>query len=73
MINKQMLYIYVSSDAPYAYGRDLDNERRIDYAPDGTPRGIEITCVSHGVNLDDLPRSVEIGHLLKNRNIKIYA
>jgi len=43
------------SDAPYAYGKDLDTERRIDYDANGKPRGIEITCVSHGVNLDDLP------------------
>ena len=36
--------IYISlAKAPYAYGKDLDKERRIDYAADGTPIGVEIT------------------------------
>jgi uncharacterized protein YuzE len=26
-------------DAPYAYGEDIDRERRVDYAQDGTPSG----------------------------------
>lgn len=66
------IYIYLS-DAPYAYGKDLDTERRIDYAEDGTIRGVELTCVSHGVNLDDLPYAKEIERLLRDKNIKIFA
>ena len=30
------IYIYLS-DAPYAYGKNLDHERRIDFAKGGTP------------------------------------
>jgi len=66
------IYIRLTDD-PYAYGKDLDHERRIDYAANGEPRGIEITCVSHGVNLDDLPHEHEIEQLLKKENIKIFA
>jgi uncharacterized protein YuzE len=48
------LYV-VLSDAPYAYGRDLDDSRRIDYSQDGSVIGIEILFPSQGVNLKDLP------------------
>jgi uncharacterized protein YuzE len=66
------IYIYLTN-APYAYGKDLDSERRIDYATDGTPIGVEITCVSAGVNVEDLPRSAEIAKLLERLHIKVYA
>ncbi len=58
--------IYISlSNKPYAYGKDLDDERRIDYAADSTPIGVELLCVSKGVNLDGLPRKEEIAEFLK--------
>lgn len=58
---------------PYAYGRDLDAERRIDYARDGTPIGVEITCVRSGVNLDGMPARDEIAAVLHDLNIPIYT
>ena len=66
------IYIYFS-DAPYAYGKDLDTERRVDYAIDGTPRGVELLCVSDGVNVDDLPRKDEIAEILEINGIKAYT
>ncbi|GAH63036.1 unnamed protein product [marine sediment metagenome] len=48
------------SNEPYAYGKDLDNERRIDYDVYGNPRGIELLCVSTGLITDDLPNRAEI-------------
>jgi len=64
--------IYVRlNNKPYAYGKDLDTERRIDYGPDGKPRGIEITCVSQGVNLYDLPYREEIERQLSAYKINI--
>ena len=66
------IYIYLS-DAPYAYGKDLDNERRIDYGANGEPRGVELLCVSDGVNMHDLPQSEEISRLLEGKNIKVFA
>ena len=68
----QALYIRLS-DQPYAYGRDLDNERRIDYAIDGTPIGVEITCAMAGVNLDDLPQREKILAILHDLNLPVYA
>ena len=66
--------IYITlAKAPYAYGKDLGAERRVDFAADGTPIGVEITCVSAGVEVEDLPRSAEIAKLLGRRNIKVYA
>ena len=66
------IYIYLS-DKPYSYGKDLDNERRIDYDSDNKPRGIELLCVSQGVTMDDLPQASAIERLLGDLNIKVYA
>lgn len=65
------IYIYLS-DKSYAYGKDLDDERRIDYASDNTPIGVELLCVSKGVNLYDLPSVYEIAQVLEDTGIKIY-
>ena len=64
------IYIYLS-EKPYAYGTDLDDDRRIDYASDNTPIGVELLCVSDGVNLDSLPRIDEIAEVLEDEGIKI--
>lgn len=48
------LYLAVS-DAPYAYGKDIDDSRRVDYAEDGTVIGIEILFPSQGIDLRGLP------------------
>jgi uncharacterized protein YuzE len=66
------LYIQLA-DKPYAFGEDLDRERRIDYAADNTPIGVELTCVRSGVSLNDLPAAVEIAALLRKLDIPIYA
>jgi uncharacterized protein YuzE len=48
------LYVYLG-DRPYGYGRDLDEARRVDYSPDGTPRGLEfLSPKTVGVDLRDL-------------------
>jgi uncharacterized protein YuzE len=66
------IYIYIS-DAPYAYGRDLDDERRVDFDSTGKPRGIELLCVSTGVITDDLPFRAEVERILGENHIKVYA
>ena len=66
------VYIYLSEES-YAYGKDLDSERRIDYAADDTPIGIELLCVSKGVNPDDLPEQNRIIKLLEKSHIKVFA
>jgi len=68
------IYIYLS-EKPYAYGTDLDDERRIDYASDNTPIGVELLCVSDGVNLDGLPYVYvdEIAEVLEAEGINIYV
>jgi uncharacterized protein YuzE len=66
------VYIYLSSK-PYAYGEDLDDERRVDYASDHTPIGVELLGVSMGVNVENLPYSDQISELLERNDIKIYA
>ena len=65
--------IYIKlSNMPYAYGKDLDDLRRIDYDSEGNPRGIELLCVSGGVNLDSLPHIGEIAEILEANAIKAY-
>lgn len=67
------LYIYlIAEDTPYSYGRELDQERRIDYASDGLPLGIELLCVSSGVKLDDLPAREEVGRILRALHFPAY-
>jgi hypothetical protein len=66
------IYVHLS-EKPYAFGEDIDRERRIDYAADHTPIGVEITCVSGGVNLRDLPDRDEIAQLLASLNIRVFA
>lgn len=66
------IYIYLS-DAPYAYGKNLDHERRIDYDADDEPMGIELLCVSDGVITNDLPHRGEIERLLGEHHIKLFA
>ena len=72
--DKQADAIYILlSEKPYAYGRDLDEERRIDYDANGNPRGIELLCVSTGVITDDLPNRAEVERALEDRGIRVYA
>ncbi len=66
--------IYVQlRDRPVARTQALDDERIIDYAADGTPRGVELLAVSHGVNLDGVPERAVIDALLQAHNIKVFA
>ena len=66
------VYIHLR-DRPYAYGRDLDDERRIDYADDNTPIGIELLNVSGGVNLDGLPDMDEIARAFADYEMSVYT
>ncbi len=66
------IYIYFS-DSPVTHGKDLDNERRIDFGDNDEPRGVELLCVSDGVITDDLPNKIEIEQALESKGIKIYA
>ncbi len=66
--------IYIKlSNMPYSYGRDLDDLRRIDYASYNTPTGVELLCVSKGVNLYGLPRKDEIAEILERNGIRAYT
>ena len=65
-------YIYLA-ERPYAFGEDLDYRRRVDYASDGTPIGVELLYVSDGVDLRNLPRPDEIAEALRQLNIRVPA
>ena len=72
--DKQADAIYIKlSNMPYAYGKDLDDLRRIDYDANGEPRGVELLCVSDGVITNDLPHRGEIERLLGEHHIKLFA
>ncbi len=66
------LYIHLANK-PYSHGRDLDAERRIDYAADDTPIGVELTCVRSGIRLGDLPRAKAIAKVLKDLNLPAFS
>lgn len=66
------LYIKLA-DKPYAYGEELDHERRVDYAEDRTPIAIELLTVSQGVNLRDLPFPAEVALVLELAKVRQFA
>lgn len=66
------VYIRISEKA-YASGEELDPERRVDYAGDGSPVGIELLCVSTGVDVRDLPEQDEVAKVLASHRIKLLA
>ena len=66
------IYIKIGNK-PYAYSKELDAMRHIDYASDNTPVGIELLYVSDGVITDNLPYRTEIEQLLTKKRIKTYA
>ena len=57
------LYIALA-DRPYAYGRDLDDRRRIDFDVAGAPIGVEVLFPSLGIDLQDLPLDGETAERL---------
>ena len=72
--DKEADAIYVRlSDEQYAYGEELDAERRIDYDGDGKPIGVELLCVSEGVDVRNLPQYDAVSELLSRHHIKVLA
>lgn len=61
------------SDLPYAYGKDLDDDRRVDYAANGEVVGVELLGVREGVHTDDLPQRDAIIRALEAHKIPLYA
>lgn len=66
------LYITLSAK-PYAFGEDLGPDRRIDYAADRTPIGIELLAVSQGVDLEALPYRDEIAQVVEQAGLSVLA
>ena len=66
--------VYITlANAPYGYGEDLDDWRRVDYAADRTPIGVELLYVSGGVDLDGIPERDRIEPVLRKRGIDTSA
>lgn len=66
--------IYVRlNDLPYAFGEDLDHERRIDYAENGQPIGIEILYPNLGVDTRGLPFEDAVRRLVAEHAFKVFA
>ncbi|MEK7353529.1 MAG: DUF2283 domain-containing protein [Chloroflexota bacterium] len=71
--NKADAIYILLSDKPYSYGKELDEERRVDYDANGVPVGVELLCVSAGVITDNLPHRAEIEKILGDKGIKVFA
>ena len=65
------IYIYINNNQ-YSHGKDLDEERRIDYDSDNQPIGIELLCVSEGVIVDELPYQYEVEKLLIDKHTGLH-
>ena len=64
------VYIYLR-ELPYAFGENLDDSRRVDFAADHKPIGIELLNVHLGVDLGYLPEQEAVTRLLQQHGIKI--
>ncbi len=66
--------VYIElSDKPFAYGKELDDKRHIDFAADHTPIGVELMNISSGVETTNLPEQKAIEDALDSRNIKVFV
>jgi uncharacterized protein YuzE len=65
-------YIWLR-ELPCAFGENLDHSRRIDYAADHEPIGIELLNVHRGVDLDNLPGRNAVAKLLAEHQIRVSA
>ena len=61
------------NDQTVDYTVELDSQRNIDYAEDGSVIGIELLAVHRGVDLRDLPRADEIAEALRPHRIRVLA
>ena len=68
--NADCAYILINK-LPYAYSKEIDDTRFVDYAEDDTVIGIELLYVSGGVDICDLPYETEIGKLLEKNDVKV--
>ena len=64
------VYVRLSRKA-WAYTEQIDDQRNVDHAADGTPIGVELLYLSDGVQPNDLPqaelvaRVIEVAQCLK--------
>ena len=72
--DKEADAIYIKlSESEYAYGKDLNNGRRIDYSKNGQPIGVELLYANKGVNLTGIPDEVQIAQVLTKYKIPTYT
>jgi uncharacterized protein YuzE len=64
-------YVYFPGavDTPVGRTLELDGERMIDYAADGSVVGVEFLSVSDGVRLEGVPRANEVSAALHAKGI----
>jgi len=70
--NADCAYIHINK-LPYAFSKEIDETRFVDYAEDGTVIGVELLYVSGGVDTCDLPCESEIAELLEKQGVKVFA
>jgi len=57
--------VYVRlSRKPWAYTEQVDEQRNVDYAADGTPIGIELLYLSDGVQPNGLPHAELVARVI---------
>lgn len=70
--NKEADAVYIKlKPGRYAYGRELDELRRVDYDSKDRPIGVELLCASRGIDTMDLPRRGKIDELLVEHSFRV--
>lgn len=62
---------FAFADADAVRQEKLDGGRIVDYAADGTVVGIEFLEPSRGLDLDGLPRALEIARAARRRGLRV--
>ena len=66
---------FTLTDEQFAYGKDLDDKRHLNYSADDQVIGIEFLAIGDGVDLSDIPEEIQtlISPILEQRGVKLYA
>jgi uncharacterized protein YuzE len=70
--NADCAYILINN-LPYAYSKEPDETRSIDYGEDGTIVGVELLYVRGGVGMSDLPYQSETRKFLEKYGMRVYV
>jgi DNA-binding XRE family transcriptional regulator len=59
------------AEPPFAFAKEMDDARHVDYGRDGEPAGVAFLYVDEGVDLRGVPRAREVASLLEEVGVRV--